>query len=157
MSHSNQTKAAPMLRHVRANDLPRLMVIEIATQVFPWSEDVFIQCMQPGYVGWVLEQEEKIIGFVFVSLLADECHILNLCVAPDYQHQGFGRQLLVHALQEVSNEGAGIAYLEVRRSNQHALALYKKLGFRSVGERKGYYRTKNGNEDALVLAKDLGV
>lgn len=143
------------LRLLDENDLPQLLSIENAVHVAPWPEDVFRRCLQAGYFGWVAEHETQILGFIFVSLQASECHILNICVAPEYQHQGFGRQLLAYALTEVKKKGAGIAFLEVRRSNQHAIALYHQFEFIKIGERKGYYPSLQGAEDALVFAKDL--
>ncbi len=145
------------LRILKPADLPSALAIEEATQVTPWTLDTFEQCLQAGYVGWVIEQENNLIGFIVISFIAGECHILNLCVDPAYQHQGFGWQLLTHALAEVEKEGGGTAYLEVRSSNKNAIALYKKMGFKQVGERKGYYPIPNGREDALMFAKHLGV
>ena len=139
------------------SDLVRLVVIEDAAHISPWSDDVFKRCFEAGYFLWGLKENEKLVGFVVYSLQIGECHILNICVHPDHQGQGLGHCLLVFALGAAKKDGAGIAYLEVRRSNAKALSLYKKMGFVRVGERKGYYPDENGREDALVFAKDLGV
>lgn len=102
-----------------------------------------------------MEIDKKIIGFIIISLTIEECHILNLCVDREFQHQGWGRKLLEHALNHARKHGIGIAYLEVRRSNSRAISLYKKMKFHLVGERKGYYPTVAGNEDALIFAMSL--
>lgn len=127
----------------------------MATQVSPWTEETFNVCFQAGYVGWVVEIEKKIIGFVMVSLQMDECHILNLVVGNAHQRQGWGQKLMDHALEYADQKGAGIVYLEVRRSNSRAIALYRKLHFHVIGERKEYYPTVAGKEDALIFAKSL--
>jgi ribosomal-protein-alanine N-acetyltransferase len=85
-----------------------------------------------------------------VSMQTDECHVLNLVVARAYQRQGLGRRLMEHALLYAEQKGAGIVYLEVRRSNSRAISLYRKLHFHLIGERKDYYPTVNGAEDALL-------
>ena len=49
--------------------------------------------------------------------------------------------------------GAISAYLEVRPSNEAAVALYQKLGFNVIGRRHNYYR--DSKEDALIMMKNL--
>ena len=143
-----------MQRKLFKSDLAQLLAIEQAVHVTPWTEETFKTCFQAGYVGWVIEVDKKIIGFVIISL-AEECHVLNLCVARQYQHQGWGRKLLEIALTQAKQQGVHIAYLEVRDSNSHAISLYRSMGFQVVGGRKNYYATVAGHEDALVFAKTL--
>ena len=144
-----------MLRTLLKSDLVQLLAIEQSVHVVPWTENIFTTCLEAGYQGWVFEVDQKVIGFIIVSQRFSECHILNLCVARSYQHQGFGRKLIQHALDEAKKEGAGIIYLEVRRSNSRAITLYRKMKFHLIGERKDYYPTISGHEDALIFAKSL--
>lgn len=144
-----------MLRTFFKSDIPAVLAIEQAIHVVPWGEDTFRICFQEGYLGWVMEMDAKPVGFIIVSLRADECHILNVAVARDYQHQGFGRQLIEHALAHAKQKNAGITYLEVRRSNSRAISIYEKMNFHLIGERKDYYPTVSGTEDALIFAKSL--
>lgn len=156
MRLSNEVINNNMLRTLFNSDLPQLLMIEKSVHVSPWSEDTFKSCFQAGYMGWVIEQDKKVIAFIMISLTPDECHILNICVARVHQHQGYGKQLLVHALTHAKSHGVAIAYLEVRRSNERAIALYKKNQFHLVGERKNYYPTVGEEkEDALVFAMSL--
>lgn len=145
-----------MLRKLHRSDLTQLLAIEQATHLMPWTENTFKTCFQTGCLGWVIESEKKMVGFIIISLRSSECHILNLCVDPHYQHQGLGRQLLEHAMTQAKQHGVEMIYLEVRRSNTRAISLYEKEGFRLLGERKEYYPSHEGHEDALVLAKMLG-
>lgn len=144
-----------MLRTFLKSDLEQVLGIEQAVHIAPWTKETFMACFQAGYQGWVVELEKKIIGFVIISLRLEETHVLNLCVMHEYQHQGWGRQLMEHALRQAKSQGAGMAYLEVRRSNTRAIALYRKMHFHLVGERKNYYPTVAGQEDAFVFAKSL--
>ena len=143
------------LRRLFKSDLFGVLAIEQLVHVVPWSKETFEACFDSGYDGWVFEEEGKVIGFVIVSLRADECHILNLCVTREYQHKGWGRKLMDEALVNARRRGIGIAYLEVRRSNTPAIALYTKMQFQVVGEREDYYPTPSGHEDALIFAKSL--
>lgn len=144
-----------LIRVFSDTDLADLLAIEQLTQPFPWSEDIFVRCWKVGYLGWVAEIEGKVVAFVLMSIQVGEGHILNLCVHPDYQRRGIGGQLVDHALNIAKEKGAGMGFLEVRRSNISAIALYHKLGFVQISDRKNYYPAQDGREDALVFAKDL--
>lgn len=144
-----------MMRTLFQTDIAQLLRIENSVHVTPWSEDTFKTCFQAGYIGWAVEKDKKVIGFIIISQTAEECHILNLCVDREFQHQGWGSKLLEHALAHAKKHGINIAYLEVRRSNSRAISLYKKMRFHPVGERKGYYPTVGGHEDALIFAISL--
>lgn len=144
-----------MLRALFKADTSQILAIEQSAHVMPWTEETFKMCFQAGYLGWVWEEQKKILGFIIVSQTQEECHVLNLCVAKDKQHQGLGRLLMQQAVQYAKKAGIRIMYLEVRRSNTKAIALYRKLQFHLVGQRKDYYPTPQGVEDALVFAKSL--
>lgn len=144
-----------MIRPLTEQDLPQVIKIESACQPVPWSDDVFKNCMEAGSSGWVVEFEDQVVGFILTIVQFDEIHILNFCVHPDHQHRGLGRKLMTHMLDTIKNQGGKFVYLEVRRSNYRAIALYENAGFSKVGERKDYYITLDQCEDALVFAKDL--
>jgi ribosomal-protein-alanine N-acetyltransferase len=90
-----------------------------------------------------------------MSIAAGECHLLNLCVHPDWQGRQFGRKLLRWLLSIARRQNADTAFLEVRRSNRAAIALYETEGFGEVGIRRGYYPHKEGREDAIIMARPL--
>jgi len=136
-------------------DLDKLVILEQKTQISPWTMEVFQRCVDAGSYSWVIEVENNVIGFIFVLLQAGEAHILNVCVQPEYQNKGYGFQLLTEALSQLKEKKVDMAYLEVRRSNAKAMALYRKMGFALIGERKNYYVQGEHKEDALVFAKDL--
>jgi len=144
-----------MLRTLFQSDLEHILMIEKAVHVSPWTEQTFKACFQSNYRGFVMEANKTLIGFIIISLGVEECHVLNLGVAHAYQRQGYGHQLLLHALNYAKSQGLRIVYLEVRRTNSRAISLYKKLQFQLVGERKGYYQTVSGPEDALIFARSL--
>jgi len=144
-----------MIRPLFQADIHQLLRIENAVHVAPWTEETFRACFKAGYIGWVIEIDKNIIGFIIISLAMDECHVLNICVARLFQHQGWGKKLLACALNHASQQGKRTAYLEVRRSNTRAISLYQKMNFHLIGERKGYYKTVSGEEDALIYATDL--
>jgi ribosomal-protein-alanine N-acetyltransferase len=146
-----------MLRLFNKTDLRDILYIEEVGQIAPWTADIFERCWEAGYRGWVIEKDAKVVGFIVVSFQAGEAHILNLGVHPDFQRQGYAYQLLEQVLVRAKAQDISTAFLEVRRSNVKAIALYEKMDFIQVGERKGYYPGVKGREDALTFAKDLSV
>jgi ribosomal-protein-alanine N-acetyltransferase len=90
-----------------------------------------------------------LIGIGCYWAILEEAHITLLGIVPEYQRQGLGQALLYALLRSAHQRGLERATLEVRISNQSALTLYQKFGFREAGRRKRYYQ--NTGEDALVL------
>lgn len=142
------------IRYMTYSDLPAILTIEDKNYQFPWTEDVFKDCLRSRYDCWVCEEDTHILAYCIVSTAVGEAHILNLCVTPEEQGQGIGRKMMEHVIDEARGSAETI-FLEVRPSNEGALALYKKLGFVEIGVRKGYYPSLLGREDALMLA--LGI
>lgn len=95
-------------------------------------------------------------GFVLAREAAGESEILTIAVSNKYPRQGLGWRLMLAALREVRGRRAETMFLEVDEGNAAAQGLYKKLGFRVVSERKGYYALDNGRKTtALVMRLDL--
>lgn len=90
-----------------------------------------------------------LLGLACLWAILDEAHITLLAIHPQYQTQGLGQTLLYWLLSSAHQRGLARATLEVRESNQAAIALYQKFGFQTAGRRRHYYH--DTNEDALVL------
>jgi ribosomal-protein-alanine N-acetyltransferase len=88
-------------------------------------------------------------------MAAGEAHILNLCVDPSYQGMGLGGRLLRCMMALAARRGIEDMLLEVRPSNEAALALYHRHGFVRIGERKAYYPARFGREDAVVMTRSI--
>lgn len=89
-----------------------------------------------------------VIGYCNYWLVLDEASLLSIAVHPDHRGRGVAGVLLDHMLQEARRAGCLRAILEVRRSNQPALALYQRRGFTVSYLRRAYY---GDGEDALVM------
>ncbi len=116
-----------------------------------WSKDALTETFEgdPAHllVGW---QKEEIAGFIAGRRVVGEGEILNLAVKPQYRRQGVGRALMKALLEAFAREAVDQVFLEVRQSNEGAIAFYRGLGFREVGRREGYYQEPE--EAALVFA-----
>lgn len=148
-------QSAAGFRRMSEQDLTAVLDIERRSYQFPWARNIFLDCLRHGHSAWVLETARGIIGYGVMSVLVQECHVLNLCIDPDYRGQGKGRQLLEELLIIARVHEADSAFLEVRTSNFQALALYLSEGFRKIGTRRNYYPAQLGREDAVILAKRL--
>ncbi|HLP90721.1 MAG TPA: ribosomal protein S18-alanine N-acetyltransferase [Nostocaceae cyanobacterium] len=92
---------------------------------------------------------DQLLGMGCFWSILEEAHITILAVHPQYQRQGLGQALLYSLLQTAVDCGLERATLEVRASNQGAISLYQKFGFKTAGRRRNYY--KDNQEDALIL------
>lgn len=141
------------VRPMAHDDLSQVSDIERRSYEFPWSHGVFRDCLLAGYHCLVIQREERVVGYSILSVAAGEAHILNLCVDPSYRNLGYGEQLLDEILDVAANTEVRQIFLEVRPSNDSAIGLYRKKGFRQIAARPAYYQAKNGREDAAVLSK----
>lgn len=136
--------------------LDKVRSVELTSYPFPWSEGIFRDCIQGGYLCKLIEDEsERVCAYAVVSVAVGECHILNICVDGSLRGRGIAREMLRYMLGQASLFGAEEAFLEVRPSNPAAIRLYESIGFREVGRRKNYYPDVDGREDALVMAMSL--
>jgi ribosomal-protein-alanine N-acetyltransferase len=149
------SESLPRLRPMRDDDLRQVIAIELAAYEFPWTLGIFRDCLRFGYTSRVLARDHDILGYGLLSTGAGECHLLNICVAPPHQGRGLGSWMIERLLEIAREQGAQIAFLEVRASNRAAYHVYGKLGFNEIGVRKNYYPARDGREDALLLARDL--
>ena len=144
-----------LIRPMMEIDLPEVAAVELRSYAFPWSENIFRDCLRVGYTCRALDLAGRVIGYGVMSVGACEAHILNVCVRDEFRNLGFGRRLLEHLLERAAAAGVAEAFLEVRPSNLAAIRLYQRLGFEQIGIRRGYYQAPDGREDAIVLKRQL--
>jgi len=146
------------MRRMRASDLDIVVQNEtLAADEHPWSKRVFIDCLRAGYECWVLGNSDKLIGHGVLSVAIGESHLLTLCVTPEFQRGGHGRRILEFLLEKAEQEEAEVCFLEVRNSNDAAIALYRSMGFLPIGERKNYYPSEHGREDAIIMSRPIPI
>lgn len=146
----------PQLRAMRESDLAHVLAVENSAYEFPWTLGIFRDCLRVGYHCYVFETAAgRIIGHGIMSVAAGECHILNVCVRPDWQRQGLGGEMVEHLCELARRKGARMVLLEVRASNAVAYRVYNRLGFDEVGIRHNYYPAQRGRENAIILAREL--
>lgn len=142
------------LRLLTEDDLPHVMELERSAHSHPWRQSSFEDCLKGRQRCWLAENNNKLVGYVVITHAGGDAELLNIAVSPKFQRKGIGSSLLQHAINCVVGH-ADMLFLEVRVSNRKAIELYSKEGFFELGNRKNYYPTVNGHEDALLMANQL--
>jgi ribosomal-protein-alanine N-acetyltransferase len=140
-----------VLRAMTTADITAVCAIEQQVQYAPWTEKLFSDSLE-RHVCWVVQKDQQVVGFFVVQFIVDEAHLLNIAVDPTQQKQGIGRLLLDNVQQQAMIKKASTIFLELRATNQRALALYQMAGFNEIGLRKNYYPAAQGKEDAVIMA-----
>ena len=138
-------------RSMQTDDLQDLLIIEQMNSFSPWTSSQFTEAH--NYI-YVLLCESVVIGFVALTQSYDQAELQNFSIHRDYQNLGYGKPLLDFAFQHLSRDVKTI-FLEVRVSNFTAIRLYHNLGFEEIGNRRDYYQTEFGREDALIMSVDI--
>jgi len=133
--------------------LDALCAVEAQAYSHPWTRANFIDSMAAGYRCQLLLGGDTLIGYFVAMKGVDEVHLLNFAVAPAFQRQGWAPVLFEALAGWSRGQGVQWLWLEVRKSNERALAVYERQGFRRVGLRKSYYPAHGGQrEDAVVMS-----
>lgn len=138
-------------RKMTIHDVTEVYEIEKQSFTLAWTKEAFEQEMLKNeFAYYVLaETQEGVVGYCGMWLVMDEAHITNIAISPKERGKKFGEALMKEAIETAKAQGAKLMTLEARVSNIAALNLYKKLGFKNGGIRKGYYT--DNQEDAIVM------
>jgi len=151
--HVEPIEIAPLLW----SDLVEVVAIDATSDPAPWSLALFEQSLQVGHLGHKALCAGQMVGYSLTQLVQDEAELLRIAVLADFRRAGLGRALLSEVIAVAIDAGCRRLLLEVRSGNQAAIALYQQAGFRTVGQRRGYYPALPGGqqrEDALLMALD---
>lgn len=148
------TEETTEIRAMRPEDCEETAELLSACFTHPWTEDSLRAMFLSGdYVSLVARCGREIGGYIGMKTVLDEADITNVAVCPARRGCGIATRLLGDLLAQARVQGITHIYLEVRRSNQAAIALYAHAGFVRTGLRKNYYEAPR--EDALLMALDL--
>ena len=162
---THEEDAAPIeIRPLAYPDLPEVLAIERRVFPTPWSLAMFVLELskQTGICLAAVERVrredavgaggERLVAYLICSRYDTVWHVMNVAVDPDHRGRGIARLLFDELFAKTAEDGGRGYTLEVRVSNDAAIRLYERLGFRSKGVRRGYYT--DNREDALVMWKD---
>ncbi len=119
----------------------------------PWPVEGILPELSNPLSYWLVAMDGSlVVGYIGSQSVCGEADMMNVAVSPDYRRQGIAQQLVEALVAGLKGKEVYSLTLEVRASNDPAIALYHKLGFAQVGRRPNYYR--NPKEDALILRKE---
>jgi ribosomal-protein-alanine N-acetyltransferase len=137
------------IRRLTYADLPQVIAIERRAFPTPWSLAMFVlELSKPSGICLAAVRDERIVGYLVCSRYDTVWHVMNIAVDERLLRGGIATTLLDHLFERADGPGAQYT-LEVRLSNDPAIALYERFGFHSAGLRRGYYH--DNKEDALIM------
>ena len=142
---------ALQLQPMQAEHLAAVAAIETRAHSHPWPQSTFEKRLQQNDCCWVALADAELVGYGIISSGGGDAELLNLSVDPARQRAGIARTLLAAMIARIAPRADNL-FLEVRVSNEGAIALYSALDFIEVGTRPNYYPAKSGREDALLMA-----
>ena len=153
---------SPATLHVepaRASDADVVARLHAAGFYRGWTREEFAAYITgvgtPVYVA--CDSKRQIAGFAMLRHLGEEVELITIAVDKKWRNKGVGLMLMRALFEALLRSPAKRMLLEVADDNTPALKLYGKLGFKKVGERKGYYPRPDGTPaTAIVMARDLG-
>ena len=142
------------VRPGNVGDLDAICALEAASFDDPWSREDFAAAFDsPICTFLVAEDVGEIIAYALFSVICEDAEIMSIAVDPARRRGGVGRAMLWRAIECARDAQAESVFLEVRESNEAALALYRAEGFEELRRIRGYYRRPT--EDAIAMRLEL--
>ncbi|MDR0520035.1 MAG: ribosomal protein S18-alanine N-acetyltransferase [Clostridiales Family XIII bacterium] len=164
------------IRSAAEEDIDAIMELESVCFSLPWARGDYERDIGENILSYYVVAETKgtaaadgggaanargdiagarpniVAGYGGVWVVADECHIMTIAVAPEHRQAGIGAMMFMKLMDEARLRGARRFFLEVRVSNAAAISMYEKFGFRTIDTRKAYY--SDNKEDAAIMYKE---
>ncbi|MBE6961322.1 MAG: ribosomal-protein-alanine N-acetyltransferase [Ruminococcaceae bacterium] len=146
--------------HVRivpmtADHLDEVAELERICFSAPWSRNMLAEELDNALSAMLvaLDDSGRVVGYAGVQVILDEGYITNVAVRPECRRQGIAGKLLDVFLNFAQGNKLAFLTLEVRASNEAAIILYGRHGFRGVGRRRNYY--EHPREDAIIMTREF--
>jgi [ribosomal protein S18]-alanine N-acetyltransferase len=137
------------IRPLAYADLPHVIAIERRAFPTPWSLSMFVlELSKPSGICLAATENGRLVGYLVCSRYDTVWHLMNVAVDPARRREGIASTLIAH-LFDTADRPHEQYTLEVRESNDAAIALYERFGFRGAGHRRAYYH--DNREDALIM------
>lgn len=143
----------PTIKRISTSDLDAVAELETSCFFEPWSASALKLLTTNDAVGFVCMDGNTALAYGGMLYAPFEGQITNVAVSPLARRQGLGRTIVSALIEDAIEKDLEQIALEVRTSNQAAIALYESLGFFRAGIRKHFY--KHPTEDGLVMLKLL--
>ena len=158
-------RKAPLIQSAQKSDLSELAQIHAASFSHAWSDGELEKMFSnDNYLCMVAHPpkttKSRPSGFVLVRSILGEAEVITIATKPTARRKGVARHLMQAVIRQLEYDRKEKLFLEVDEANMAAIKLYKSLGFKQIGERKGYYSDAGSEEGkkstALVMQLELG-
>lgn len=143
----------PRIRLLEERDTEAVHGLEVLCFSEPWSQKSLGLLTEGDNFGVVAIDGDNLVAYGGMTCVLDEGAITNIATHPHARRQGFGRAVVRALLEEARKRGVRSVFLEVRESNEGAIALYRSEGFSDCGVRKNFYR--HPTENAIQMMCNL--
>jgi ribosomal-protein-alanine acetyltransferase len=143
------------IRMMDIDDIEDVVMLEEQIFTSSWTaKDFLYELLENQYAYYfVYEKDHVVAGYIGIWKMYEQVQITTVGVDQTYQRQGIGKALMNEVISFASQNGCEVMSLEVRISNEKAIALYENLGFCKEARRKNYYQ--DNHEDAYLMVKRL--
>ena len=142
-----------MIREWTREDIPVIAEMERRCFHDPWTEEMLLDSLRyPIYHCFLAEEGGQVCGYCCLILVCEDAEVGNIAVDLPFRGKGIGKALMEAMHARAKEMGATQCFLEVRVSNENAIALYKKFGYEPYGIRAKYYED---GEDAIVMKRAI--
>ena len=147
-------------KKITLDEIESVAQLELESSKNPWSKKQLSESISnPNNLGYLLLVQSKIIGYIIAMPSLDSADILNIAIHKDFKRKGYGSSLIDHLSMNLKQRDIKTLFLEVRKGNFAAIALYLSLGFEEISIRKNYY-TNNSNqlslkEDGIIMRLEI--
>lgn len=119
-----------------------------------WTEKMILDSLSVGNFKGFKIVKEKIIAYGAITYSPFDAELCFIAVENDFRNNGYAKKILNACVDFCKEKKLENLYLEVRSSNEKAISLYRKSGFKDIGKRKKYYPD---GEDCINMVLPLSV
>ena len=144
------------VRRMRDSDVDAVLALAAVLPTAPhWPREAYLAALDSPMrnVQVAVTPAGELLGFAVTSMVPPEAELESIAVVAVWQLWGIARHLLQVLSGELAAAGVTELLLEVRASNEAALAAYRALGFAQTGLRRGYYA--HPAEDAVQMRRTI--
>ena len=129
-----------IIRPMEVSDTEQVELIEKQIFSIPWSQKSFEDaCQSEDNIYLVCEMNGQIAGYCGLWTVLGEGNITNMAVSGGLRRLGIAEALMKEMEKRGMSKNVVTYFLEVRKSNEAAVNLYKKMGYVQIGVRKNFY------------------
>ena len=146
-----------VINKMTSDDLEGIYEVEKTAFPIPWPISSFEEELKNMFATYLVAKVEKrVVGYIGMWFVMDECHITNIAVHKDFRKQKIATKLINEMFKLCKEYEIAYINLEVRENNIPAQSLYKKFGFKEDCVRKDYYKNPDSTrENAIMMSLEF--